>query len=108
MKKKVVKAHKGMAHVPLKSKSTGTKRRVIGLPQQFKGAASRRRAPMPQAPAPVVGQRRAMKEPRLVTQPKPAVVRTPPKQSDAGGGRGRGVRPVRELPNKGRKIIRRT
>jgi len=107
MKKKVVKAHAGMAHIP-KAKSTGTKRRVIGLPQQFKGTASRRRAPMPQAPAPVVGQRRAMKEPRLVTQPKPAVVRTPPKQSDAGGGRGRGVRPVRELPNKGRKIIRRT
>tara|TARA_R110002012_G_scaffold204499_1_gene374212 strand:+ start:130 stop:453 length:324 start_codon:yes stop_codon:yes gene_type:complete len=104
-KKAVVKAHRGMAHVPLKSKSTGTKRRMIGLPQQFKGATSRRRAPMPQAPAPVVRQRRAIKEPRLITQPKPVV--RPPRQSDAGGG-GRGVRPVRELPNKGRKILRRT
>jgi len=45
MKKKVVKAHKGMAHVPLKSKSTSTKRRVIGLPQPFIGGRNRRRVP---------------------------------------------------------------
>lgn len=107
MKKKVVKAHRGMAHVPLKSKSTGTKRKVIGLPQQFKGAASRRRTPMPQTPAPV-RRTPVMQEPKVMMPPKP-VVRPPPKQSDAGGGgRGRGVRPVRELPNKGRRILRRT
>lgn len=95
--KKVIKAHEGMAHVP-KPSGQG-KRRQIGLPQQFRGG-NRRRAPMPQAPAPV---RRApvMPEPKVITQPKPTVVRTPPRQSDAGNV-GRGVRPVMELPNKGR------
>ena len=110
--KKIIKAHKGFAHVPqpssqqAPSKAKGTagttprRRRMIGLPQRFRG--SRGRAPMPQAPAPV---RRApvMQEPKVITQPKPVV--RPPRQSDAGGGRG--VRPVMELPNKGRRIIRR-
>ena len=38
--KKIIKAHKGFAHVP---ESSQGKRRQIGLPQQFRG--SRRRAP---------------------------------------------------------------
>ena len=110
--KKIIKAHKGMAHVPKPSGqqapskakvtagTTPRRKRMIGLPQQFRGG--RRRAPMPQAPAPV---RRAptMQEPKIITQPKPVV--RPPRQSDAGGGRG--VRPVMELPNKGRRIIQR-
>mgnify|MGYP003679714665 CR=1 FL=1 len=105
--KKIIKAHKGFAHVPqpssqqAPSKAKGTagtaprRKRMIGLPQQFRGG--RRRAPMPQAPAPV-RRAPAMQEPKVITQPKPVV--RPPRQSDAGGGRG--VRPVMELPNKGR------
>jgi len=96
--KKIIKAHKGFAHVP---ESSQGKRRQIGLPQQFRGG--RRRAPMPQAPA-LVKRAPVMQEPKVITQPKPVV--RPPRQSDAGGGRG--TRPVFELPNMGRgKNIRR-
>ena len=109
--KKIIKAHKGFAHVPqpssqqAPSKAKGTagttpRRRRIGLPQRFRGG--RGRAPMPQAP-PTVRPTRAMPEPAVIQQPKPVV--RPPKQSDAGDGRG--GRPVFELPNKGRKIIQR-
>ena len=51
--KKVIKAHEGMAHVPKPSasKAKGTagaaprpKRRMIGLPQQFRGTTSKRQA----------------------------------------------------------------
>ena len=175
--KKVIKAHEGMAHVPkpsnqqAPSKAKGTagttprtpKRRMIGLPQRFRGAgkellSGRRRAPTPPsylstpmkpsdgqqqatsglkkitskdiksqltpkqikaqrddfkprratAPAPQAPPRvkptKAMREPAVIQQPKPVV--RPPKQSDAGDGRG-GI-PVFELPNKGRgKNIRR-
>lgn len=108
--KKIIKAHKGYMHVskpsgqqqaPSKAKGTaGTtpRRRMIGLPQQFRGG-NRRRAPMPQTPA-LIRRAPVMQEPKVITQPKPTVMR-PPRQSDAGGG-GRGVRPVFELPNKGR------
>jgi len=53
MKKKVIKAHKGFAHVPKPSasKAKGTagatprpKRRMIGLPQKFRGTTSKRQA----------------------------------------------------------------
>ena len=195
--KKVIKAHEGMAHVPKPSasKAKGTagatprpKRRMIGLPQQFRGTTSKRQAelsnlrldrapnieqvramfgtsnlspqelkiiqetkkatrnvkptsftpkqikaqkdayerqrkglppardprvdnrtprrlsaPVPKAPAPVRGAP-AMQEPKVITQPKPAV--RPPKIMDGDGGRG--GRPVFELPNMGRgKNIRR-
>ena len=60
-------------------------------------------APVPKAPAPVRGAP-AMQEPKVITQPKPAV--RPPKIMDGDGGRG--GRPVFELPNMGRgKNIRR-
>ena len=90
--KKIIKAHKGFAHVP---ESSQGKRRQIGLPQRFRG--SKGRAPMPQAP-PTVRPTRAMPEPAVIQQPKPVV--RPPRQSDAGGGRGGS--PVFELPNMGR------
>ena len=103
MRKKVIKAHKGFAHVPKPSasKAKGTagttprRRRMIGLPQQFRGG--RRTAAAPQAP-PTVRPTRAMPEPAVVQQPRPVV--RPPKIMDAGGGRG--GRPVFELPNMGR------
>jgi len=88
-----IKAHQGMAHVPkpsgqqAPSKAKGTAataprpKRMIGLPQQFKGG-NRRRVPMPE-----MGKR-------------PTLQVEQPKQSDAGGGRG--VGPVFELPNMGR------
>ena len=55
MRKKVIKAHQGMAHVPKPSasKAKGTagttprRRRMIGLPQQFRGG-SRRASNLPQ------------------------------------------------------------
>ena len=112
MRKKVIKAHQGMAHVPkpsgqqTPSKAKGTAgttprpKRMIGLPQRFKrfrGGRRRATAPAPQAP-PTVRPTRAMPEPAVIQQPKPVV--RPPRQSDAGGGRG--VRPVFELPNMGR------
>jgi len=104
--KKIIKAHKGFAHVP---ESSQGKRRQIGLPQQFRGG--RRRAPMPQAPA-LVKRAPVMQEPKVITQPKPVV--RPPKIMDGKGGRDiRGISvgrppPVFELPNKGRgKNIRR-
>jgi len=115
--KKVIKAHKGYMHVskpsgqkqqaPSKAKGTaGTaprRRRMIGLPQQFKGGG-RRTAAAPKASTSMVRQRKAMPEPAVIQQPKPVV--RPPKQSDAGDGRG--GRPVFELPNMGRgKSIRR-
>ena len=60
-------------------------------------------APVPKAPAPV-RRAPAIQEPKIITQPKPAV--RPPKIMDGEGGRG--TRPVFELPNKGRgKNIRR-
>ena len=109
MRKKVIKAHKGMAHVPkpsgqqAPSKAKGTagttprrRRRMIGLPQRFIGGG-RRTAPAPQAP-PTVRPTKAMPEPAVIRQPKPTV--RPPRQSDAGDGRG--GRPVFELPNMGR------
>ena len=114
MRKKVIKAHRGMAHVPkpsgqqAPSKAKGTAgttprpKRMIGLPQRFRGGRRRATAPAPQAP-PTVRPTRAMPEPAVIQQPKPVV--RPPRQSDAGGGRG--VRPVMELPNKGRRIIQR-
>ena len=112
MRKKVIKAHRGMAHVPkpsgqqTPSKAKGTAgttprpKRMIGLPQRFKrfrGGRRRATAPAPQAP-PTVRPTRAMPEPAVIQQPKPVV--RPPRQSDAGGGRG--GRPVFELPNMGR------
>jgi len=99
--KKIIKAHKGYMHVskPSGQQQAPPRRRMIGLPQQFRGTTNRRRAPMPQTPA-LVRRTPVMQEPKVITQPKPTVVR-PPRQSDAGGG-GRGVRPVFELPNKGR------
>ena len=109
MRKKVIKAHRGMAHVPkpsgqqAPSKAKGTAgttprpKRMIGLPQRFRGGRRRATAPAPQAP-PTVRPIRPMPEPAVIQQPKPVV--RPPKQSDAGGGRG--GRPVFELPNMGR------
>ena len=109
MRKKVIKAHQGMAHVPkpsgqqAPSKAKGTAgttprpKRMIGLPQRFRGGRRRATAPAPQAP-PTVRPTRAMPEPAVIQQPKPVV--RPPRQSDAGGGRG--GRPVFELPNMGR------
>ena len=109
MRKKVIKAHRGMAHVPkpsgqqAPSKAKGTAgttprpKRMIGLPQRFRGGRRRATAPAPQAP-PTVRPTRAMPEPAVIQQPKPVV--RPPKQSDAGGGRG--GRQVFELPNMGR------
>ena len=125
MRKKVIKAHKGYMHVskpsgqqqtPSKAKGTaGTtprRRRMIGLPQRFRGnrrnpfgnnpriisgtmkkieeqkaLRDRRRATAsaPQAP-PTVRPTRAMPKPAVIQQPKPVV--RPPKQSDAGDGRG--------------------
>ena len=110
MRKKVIKAHKGMAHVPkpsgqqqqTPSKAKGTagtaprRRRMIGLPQQFRGGG-RRTAAAPQAP-PTVRPTRAMPEPAVIQQPKPVV--RPPKIMDGDGGGG--GRPVFELPNMGR------
>ena len=92
--KKIIKAHKGFAHVPqpssqqAPSKAKGTagttpRRRRIGLPQRFRGG--RGRAPMPQAP-PTVRPTRAMPEPAVIQQPKPVV--RPPKIMDGDGGRG--------------------
>ena len=112
MRKKVIKAHQGMAHVPKPSasKAKGTAgttprpKRRIGLPQRFRGGRRRLTAPAPQAP-PTVRPTRAMPEPAVIQQPNfgdlslGPVVR-PPRQSDAGGGRG--GRPVFELPNMGR------
>ena len=105
MRKKVIKAHQGMAHVPKPSasKAKGTAgttprpKRMIGLPQRFRGGRRRLTAAAPQAP-PTVRPTRAMPEPAVIQQPKPTV--RPPRQSDAGGGRG--GRPVFELPNMGR------
>ena len=99
MRKKVIKAHQGMAHVPKPSasKAKGTAgttprpKRRIGLPQRFRGG--RRTAAAPQAP-PTVRPTRAIPEPAVIQQPKPVV--RPPRLSDAGGGRG--GRPVFELP----------
>jgi len=116
MRKKVIKAHQGFAHVPkpsgqqqTPSKAKGTagttprrRRRMIGLPQRFRGGRRRATAPAPQAP-PTVRPTRAMPEPAVIQQPRPVV--RPPRQSDAGDGRG--VRPVMELPNKGRRIMQR-
>ena len=107
MRKKVIKAHQGMAHVPKPSasKAKGTAgttprpKRRIGLPQRFRGGRRRLTAP------PTVRPTRAMPEPAVIQQPNfgdlslGPVVR-PPRQSDAGGGRG--GRPVFELPNMGR------
>ena len=104
MRKKVIKAHQGMAHVPKPSasKAKGTAgttprpKRRIGLPQRFRGG--RRTAAAPQAP-PTVRPTQAMPEPAVIQQPKPVV--RPPIQSDAGGGRG--VRPqIGVTPLKGR------
>ena len=83
---------------PSKAKGTaGTaprRRRMIGLPQQFKGGG-RRTAAAPKASTSMVRQRKAMPEPAVIQQPKPvrqpAVIkpaRPIPIQSDAGGGRG--------------------
>ena len=105
MRKKVIKAHQGMAHVPkpsgqpipsgllqqAPSNAKGTagttprRRRMIGLPQRFRGGRRRATAPAPQAP-PTVRPTRAMPEPAVIQQPKPVV--RPPRQSDAGDGRG--------------------
>ena len=103
MRKKVIKAHQGMAHVPKPSasKAKGTAgttprpKRRIGLPQRFRGG--RRTAVAPQAP-PTVRPIRPMPEPAVIQQPKPVV--RPPKIMDGDGGRG--GRPVFELPNMGR------
>ena len=105
MRKKVIKAHQGMAHVPKPSasKAKGTAgttprpKRRIGLPQRFRGGRRRATAPAPQAP-PTVRPTRAMPEPAVIQQPKPVV--RPPKIMDGDGGRG--GRPVFELPNMGR------
>lgn len=92
--KKVIKAHEGMAHVPkpsnqqAPSKAKGTagttprtpKRRMIGLPQQFRG--SRRRMPTAAAPQdapPMVRPTQAVLEPAIVKKPKP--VREPVRDS---------------------------
>ena len=100
MRKKVIKAHQGMAHVPkpsgqqTPSKAKGTAgttprpKRMIGLPQRFKrfrGGRRRATAPAPQAP-PTVRPTRAMPEPAVIQQPKPVV--RPPKIMDGDGGRG--------------------
>ena len=105
MRKKIIKAHKGMAHVPKPSasKAKGTAgttprpKRMIGLPQRFRGGRRRATAPAPQAP-PTVRPTRAIPEPAVIQQPKPVV--RPPKIMDGDGGRG--GRPVFELPNMGR------
>ena len=91
MRKKVIKAHQGMAHVPKPSasKAKGTAgttprpKRRIGLPQRFRGG--RRTAVAPQAP-PTVRPIRPMPEPAVIQQPKPVV--RPPKIMDGDGGRG--------------------
>ena len=78
-------------------------KRISGTMKAVRDSRPRPTAPVPKAPAPV---RRApvMQEPKVITQPKPAV--RPPKIMDGDGGRG--GRPVFELPNKGRgKNIRR-
>ena len=91
MRKNVIKAHQGMAHVPKPSasKAKGTAgttprpKRRIGLPQRFRGG--RRTAAAPQAP-PTVRPTRAIPEPAVIQQPKPVV--RPPKIMDGDGGRG--------------------
>ena len=93
MRKKVIKANQGMAHVPKPSasKAKGTAgttprpKRRIGLPQRFRGGRRRATAPAPQAP-PTVRPTRAMPEPAVIQQPKPVV--RPPKIMDGDGGRG--------------------
>ena len=105
MRKKVIKAHQGMAHVPKPSasKAKGTAgttprpKRMIGLPQRFRGGRRRPTAAAPQAP-PTVRPTQTMPEPAVIRQPKPVV--RPPKIMDGDGGRG--GRPVFELPNMGR------
>ena len=133
MRKKVIKAHKGYMHVskpsgqqqaPSKAKGTaGTtprtpKRRMIGLPQQFR--SSRRRMPTAAAPQdapPMVRPTQTMPEPKRVKPVNEFDERlkktgNPFKKGShnyevyAGRG-GRPSLPVTELPNKDRKIIQR-
>ena len=127
MRKKVIKAHKGFAHVPKPSasKAKGTagttprrRRRMIGLPQKFIGGGRRRfTAAAPQDAPPTVRPTRAMSEPKIVKPVDEFDERlkktgNPFKKGShnyevyAGRG-GRPSLPVAELPNKGRKTIQR-
>ena len=92
MRKKIVKAHQGMAHVPkpsgqqAPSKAKGTAgttprpKRMIGLPQRFKGG--RRTAVAPQAP-PTARPIRPMPKPEVQQKPVGPIRdnRPPPIQS---------------------------
>tara|TARA_R110002012_G_C11360644_1_gene580819 strand:- start:97 stop:636 length:540 start_codon:yes stop_codon:yes gene_type:complete len=133
--KKIIKAHKGFAHVPessgqqTPSKAKGTAgttprpKRMIGLPQRFRG---NRRNPFGNNPKIISGTMKKVRDSRPTAaapqapptvrptraMPEPAVIQQPkpvvrpPKIMDGDGGRG--GRPVFELPNKGRgKNIRR-
>ena len=92
MRKKVIKAHQGMAHVPkpsgqqASSKAKGTAgttprpKRMIGLPQRFKGG--RRTAVAPQAP-PTARPIRPMPKPEVQQKPirdnRPPPIQSPNK-----------------------------
>ena len=105
---KKIKAHRGMAHVP--KQVSGKRKPPIGsqIGQPLVQVAPKINSrlgtlPPPKQPRRLVADK--FKDPMTVQPPRPIV--RPITQSDAGGGRNIGTRPIKELPNKGRRIIQR-
>ena len=114
---KKIKAHRGMAHVPKQvnrnpeDRFSGKRKPPIGsqIGQPLVQVAPKinsRLGMLPLRKQPrMIKKPRTMREPMTVQPPRPIV--RPITQSDAGGGRNIGTRPIKELPNKGRRIIQR-
>ena len=106
--KNVLKAHQGMAHVPKQKRERTSGQPLVQVAPTKDFLQSWTGEKNPSFRFDTLPPRKQLRTlmPTVSQPPRPTV--RPIIQSDAGGGRPIGIpRPIKELPNKGRRIIQR-